>query len=51
MKKIRKELDFEPKVSFAEGAMHFCKWVEEQTISDAGYDQSVAEMRSRGLLN
>jgi len=51
LKKIRKELDFEPKVSFAEGAMHFCKWVEEQTISDAGYDQSVAEMRSRGLLN
>ncbi|WP_233838320.1 NAD-dependent epimerase/dehydratase family protein [Paraburkholderia sp. ZP32-5] len=49
--KIRKDLDFEPKVSFAEGAMQFCKWVEAQTISDAGYDQSVAEMRSRGLLN
>jgi dTDP-L-rhamnose 4-epimerase len=49
--KIRKDLDFEPRVSFPDGALRFCKWVEAQTISDAGYDQSVAEMRSRGLLN
>ena len=49
--KIRNELGFQASVSFREGATRFCEWVRSQTIEDAGYERSVAEMRARGLMN
>lgn len=48
--KIRDELGFQSSVSFREGVTHFCEWVKSQTIEDAGYERSVAEMRARGLM-
>jgi len=46
----RKMISFAPKVSFAEGASAFCRWVESQEISDSGYEQSIYDLRSKGLL-
>ncbi|KLU23546.1 epimerase [Caballeronia mineralivorans PML1(12)] len=48
--KIRDELGFQSSVSFRDGATRFCEWVKSQTIEDAGYERSVAEMRARGLM-
>ncbi len=48
--KIRDEIGFTPKVSFAEGVKAFAEWVETQEIGDSGYERSVAELRSKGLL-
>lgn len=48
--KIGKEMGFMPKVSFAEGVKKFSEWVTTQEISDSGYERSVQELRTKGLL-
>ena len=47
---IKTKLGFEPKVSFEEGIGLFCKWVENQKTSADNYEQSLAEMKAKGLL-
>jgi len=47
--KIKSELGFEPKVSFAEGMKHFTTWVKKQAIQTDLYDESIKEMKSKGL--
>lgn len=48
--KVRAELGFSPRVSFAEGVKAFSAWVRTQEVSDSGYERSVSELRSKGLL-
>jgi dTDP-L-rhamnose 4-epimerase len=48
--RIRDEIGYTPKVSFAEGVQAFSKWVVTQEIGDSGYERSVEELRSKGLL-
>lgn len=50
LSRVREELGFVPQFSFADGIKQFAEWVQEQEVSDAGYDQSVSEMRQKGLL-
>ena len=47
--KIKAKLGFEPKVSFAEGIKRFTCWVNEQEIAEDKYEQSIAEMKEKGL--
>ena len=47
--KARKLLGFEPKVSFDQGIEKFTAWVNQQEVQKDSYDQSIEEMKSRGL--
>lgn len=47
---LRDVLKVSPKVSFEEGIRRFVAWVEEQSTTDAGFERSIEELRSRGLL-
>jgi dTDP-L-rhamnose 4-epimerase len=48
--KICSELGFSPKYSFSEGLNLFSKWVMTQTIEESKYDQSLEEMKSKGIM-
>jgi len=48
--KIERLLGFKPSVSFAEGIKKFTDWVNNQTITESKYDQSVQEMKAKGLM-
>lgn len=47
--KIKSKLGFEPKVSFVEGIKRFTTWVNEQEVAEDKYEQSIAEMKEKGL--
>lgn len=47
--KIKKYLGFEPKVSFEEGIKAFTQWVNTQEIQEDRYQQSINEMKEKGL--
>jgi dTDP-L-rhamnose 4-epimerase len=42
-------LDFQPRVDFAEGIRRFAAWVEQQEVVADTYEQSVTEMKAKGL--
>lgn len=46
----KKYLNFTPKYSFTEGLSLFCKWVEEQEIKDDQTQNTLDEMKSKGLF-
>lgn len=48
--KVEKVLGFRPKVDFAEGIQHFITWVNAQAVSGSGYDESLSEMKEKGLF-
>jgi len=48
--KIKRDLGFEPKVSFKEGIKRFCNWVSSQEIQVDEYSKSISEMKDKGLL-
>ena len=48
--KINKLLKFNPKVSFQEGIKLFTKWVQNQEIPKDRLDESIEEMKNKGLL-
>jgi dTDP-L-rhamnose 4-epimerase len=48
--KIKTKLGFEPKVSFAEGIKKFADWVNTQEILEDRYEQSLDEMKNKGLF-
>ena len=47
--KARQLLGFEPKVSFKEGLKQFTNWVNTQEIEEDKYQQSIDEMKAKGL--
>ena len=47
--KARQLLGFEPKISFKEGLKQFTDWVNTQEVEEAKYQQSIDEMKAKGL--
>lgn len=47
---IKNKLGFEPTISFEEGILLFCNWVQHQSAQIDNYEQSLAEMKAKGLL-
>jgi dTDP-L-rhamnose 4-epimerase len=48
--KIENNLGFRPKYSFEEGLIKFCDWVKEQKIIESKYENSILEMKNKGLM-
>lgn len=48
--RLQKSLNLTPSISFETGIRNFCEWVNEQEIGADKYEQSLAEMRTKGLL-
>jgi dTDP-L-rhamnose 4-epimerase len=48
--KIKKMLGFEPKFNFITGIKMFTNWVLTQEIQMSTYEQSIAEMKKKGLF-
>lgn len=46
---IQKDLGFEPRISFSVGMKKFTDWVNVQNVQDDKYDQSIDEMKNKGL--
>jgi dTDP-L-rhamnose 4-epimerase len=47
----RSLLDYSPQWKFQDGLRQFLQWANECTPSMSGYEQSLSEMRQRGLLH
>lgn len=47
--KIKSKLGFEPKVSFDAGIHEFIKWVDMQETVEDKYEESIREMKKKGL--
>ena len=47
--KIRSELGFEPNYDFKTGISLFAQWVNSQEIRESKYEESLTEMKDRGL--
>lgn len=47
--KARQLLGFEPKISFKEGLRQFTDWVNTQEVEEDKYQQSIDEMKAKGL--
>lgn len=50
LNKISSLLGYSPKVFFSEGIKHFTNWVNQQSISGDKYQESINEMKQKGLL-
>jgi dTDP-L-rhamnose 4-epimerase len=48
--KIKQLLDFTPSTNFKTGIKKFANWVETQAIKKSNYEQSIIEMKEKGLL-
>lgn len=48
--KARTLIGFEPKFMFEQGIENFVSWVKAQQIQDDKYEQSLAEMKEKGLM-
>jgi dTDP-L-rhamnose 4-epimerase len=48
--KIKTILNFTPQFTFEQGIKRFAEWVETQEISRGKYEESINEMREKGLL-
>ena len=46
---IQEDLGFKPKVSFSQGMEKFTDWVNEQEVKTDLYEQSIDEMKKKGL--
>ena len=47
--KVKTELGFNPRWTFNEGIAEFCKWVNTQEVQKDNYEQSIEEMKKKGL--
>ena len=50
LSKAERLLGFLPKVSFTKGVSQFVAWVKQQAVQADTYEQSIAEMKIRGLM-
>ena len=48
--KINKVLGFSPRITFSEGIRLFVAWVNSQQIMKDKYEESISELKSRGLF-
>jgi dTDP-L-rhamnose 4-epimerase len=48
--KIQKLLGFNPEVNFQEGLRRFTDWVSQQEVQQSKYDDSIREMKEKGLM-
>lgn len=48
--KVRKILGFTPKVSFEEGIIKFVAWVNSQVVHENKFEDSLIEMKKKGLF-
>ncbi|PZX49678.1 dTDP-L-rhamnose 4-epimerase [Algoriphagus ratkowskyi] len=49
LEKIKNILGFTPQFSFSEGIKIFCNWVENQEVQEDNYQNSINEMKNKGL--
>ena len=49
LKRIKKILNYHPKVNFSQGIKHFTDWVNTQEIENDNYDKSITELKEKGL--
>lgn len=47
--KIKSDLGFIPKINFSEGMKRFTSWVKKQAVQADLYEESIKEMKSKGL--
>jgi dTDP-L-rhamnose 4-epimerase len=47
---IKEKLNFAPKISFKEGITLFSEWVKNQAMPNSQYQNSLDEMKAKGLL-
>ena len=50
IKKIESLLSFTPQVDFKTGLKRFTDWVNEQQLQSSKYEDSINEMKAKGLL-
>jgi len=50
LSKIKRNLNFSPKYNFEEGIEKFVNWVNSQEIEESKYEDSISEMKKKGLL-
>lgn len=48
--RIKKELNFKPKIKFTEGLDKFVAWVKQQKIKENGYEKSLQVMKDKNLF-
>jgi dTDP-L-rhamnose 4-epimerase len=51
LRKVETEIGFVPAWTFQRGLAEFLKWTEEFEPDSVGYEQSLAEMKQKGLLH
>lgn len=45
----KKLLGYEPKWNFSAGIVQFCRWVDQQNLHEDKYEDSIEEMKKKGL--
>ena len=48
--KVFRVLEFSPKVSIEEGLCHFVDWVRGERVENDRYEESLNELRAKGLF-
>ena len=48
--RLKAVLGIEPKVQFNEGISNFCEWVKSQPVEGSRYEESLEEMKKKGLF-
>jgi dTDP-L-rhamnose 4-epimerase len=50
IRKIKEQLGFQPLVNFEEGAQRFAEWVDQQPVMNSKFDESIRELKEKGLM-
>lgn len=48
--KIKEKLNFQPEFDFTKGSTRFVEWVNKQEIQQDNYNQSIEELKAKGLF-
>lgn len=50
LSQIKEQLHYEPKINFQEGISRFVDWVEKQEVEKDNFEDSIAELKQKGLM-
>jgi len=50
LKKIQSQLGFKPGVNFEDGLTKFTGWVKQQDVQESKFQDSIEEMKQKGLF-